>query len=299
MKYLNNLSANKATGLDGIPSRFVRDSATVIACHLTHVINLSIIQGVVPDDLKSARVVPLFKKNDKTEVGNYRPVSILSIISKVFERVVYDQVESYLDQKKLLYKFQSGFRSRFSTDTCLIHLTDFIKFQMDKGHYVGMVLLDLQKPFDTVDHNILLMKLEAIGLNEDVIKWFRSYLTRLTDHQQLVDVSGTLSSSAEIKCGVPQGSILGPLLFLINVNDMSGVVNNKLLLYADDSAILVADKHTSNIEKLLKKELEMVSDWLIDNKLSLHLGKTESILFGSKIKLKAVKLKYLMQRYRH
>ena len=116
LKYLNNLSANKATGLDGIPSRFVRDSASVIACPLTHVINLSIIQGVVPDDLKSARVVPLFKKNNKTEVGNYRPVSILSIISKVFERVVYDQVEAYLDQKKLLYKFQSGFRSRFSTD---------------------------------------------------------------------------------------------------------------------------------------------------------------------------------------
>ena len=257
LKYLHNLSANKATGLDGIPSLFVQDSATVIACPLTHVINMSIIEGVVPDDLKSARVVPLFKKNDKTEVGNYRPVSILSIISKVFERVVYDQVESYLDQKKLLYKFQSGFRSRFSTDTCLIHLTDFIKFQMDKGHYVGMVLLDLQKAFDTVDHNILLMKLEAIGLNEDVIRWFRSYLT---DHQRLVDVSGTLSSSAEIKCGVPQGSILGPLLFLINVNDMSGVVNNKLLLYADDSAILVAFKHTSNIEKLLKKELETVSD---------------------------------------
>ena len=94
---------------------------------------------------------------------------------------------------------------------------------MDKGHYVGMVLLDLQKAFDTVDHNILLMKLEAIGLNEDVIRWFCSYLT---DRQQLVDVSGTLSSSAEIKCGVPQGSILGPLLFLIYVYDMSGVVNN-------------------------------------------------------------------------
>ena len=155
---------------------------------------------------------------------------------------------------------------------------------MDKGHYVGMVLLDLQKAFDTVDHKILLMKLEAIGLNEDVIRWFRSYLT---DRQQLVDVSGTLSSSAEIKCGVPQGSILGPLLFLIYVNDMSGVVNSKLLLYADDSAILVSDKHISNIEKLLKKELETVNDWLIDNKLSLHLGKTESILFGSKIKLKS------------
>ena len=119
-------------------------------------------------------------------------MSILSIISKVFERVVFDQVEAYLDQKRLLSKFQSGFRSRFSTDMCLIHLTDFIKFQMDKGHYVGMVFIDLQKAFDTVDHNILPMKLEAIGLNQDVVRWFHSYLT---DRQQLFGVSGTL-----VKC---------------------------------------------------------------------------------------------------
>ena len=208
MKYLNSLGINKATGLDGIHSRFVRDGASIIACPLTHVINLSLIQGVVPDDLKSARVVPLFKKNDKTEVGNYRPVSSLTIISKVFERVVYDQIESYLDQKKLLYKFQSGFRSRYSTDTCLTNLTDFINFQMDHGHLVGMVL---QKAFDTVDHGILLMKLKALGLRQDVSGWFWSYLS---DSQQLVDVSGTLFSHANISCGVPQGSILGPLLFL-------------------------------------------------------------------------------------
>ena len=154
----------------------------------------------MPDDLKSARLVPLFKKNDKTEVGNYRPVSILTIFSKVFERVVYDQVESYLDQKKLLYKFQSGFRSRYSTDTCLTHLTDFIKFQMDQGHFVGMFLLDLQKAFDTVDHGILLMNLNALGLSQDVSRWFHFYLS---DRQQLVDVSGTLSSHANISCGVP------------------------------------------------------------------------------------------------
>ena len=284
LTYLNNLSAKKATGLDGIPARFVRDSASIIVCPLSHVINLSLIQGIVPDDLESARVVPLFKKNDKTEVGNYRPVTILSIISKVFDRVVYDQIQTYLDERKLLYNFQSGFRPRFSTDTCLIHHTNFIKIQMDKGNFVGMVLLDLQKAFDTVDHSILLTKLEALGLSEDVVRWFRSYLS---DRQQLVDVSGTFSSCDKIRCGVPQGSILGPLLFLIYVNDMSGAVENKLLLYADDSAILVADKNISTVETLLQRELEVVRDWLIDNKLSLHLGKTESILFGSKPRLRS------------
>ena len=116
---------------------------------------------------------------------------------------------------------------------------------MDKGHLVGKVLLDFQKDFDTVDHGILLMKMEALGFSQDVIRWFRSYLS---DHRQLVDLSGTLSSSAAISCGVPRGSILGPLLFSIYVNDMSGAVNHKLLLYADDSAILVAEKSVSTIE---------------------------------------------------
>ena len=155
---------------------------------------------------------------------------------------------------------------------------------MDQGYYVGMILLDLQKAFDTVDHGILLMKLESLGLSKDVTRWFQSYLS---DRQQLVDVSGTKSSYARISCGVPQRSILGPLLFLIYVNDMSGAVTNKLLLYADDSAILIADKHVSNIETVLQRELKVVHEWLIDNKLSLHLGKTESILFGSRPRLKA------------
>ena len=278
LKYLNKLSPNKATGLDGIPSRFIRDSAPIIAGPLAHIINLSVIQGVVPDDLKTARVVPLFKKNDKTDVGNYRPVSILSTVSKIFERVIYDQLEEYLANKNVLYDYQSGFRKGMSTDTCLIHLTDFIRLQMDKGHFVGMLLLDLQKAFDTVNHEILLTKLRAIGLTDNAVMWLSSYLS---NRMQLVENAGVLSSSAPIKCGVPQGSILGPLLFLIYVNDMSAVVRNKLLLYADDSAILVSGKDKKSIEDNLSSDLHLVSQWLITNKLSLHLGKTESILFGS------------------
>ena len=276
LKYLNSLGINKATGLDDIPSRFVRDGASIIACPLTNVINLSLIQGAVPDDLKSARVVPLFKKSDKTEVGNYRSVSILTIILE-FERVVYDQVESYLIRRNFFINF-----SQVLKDICLTHLIDFIKFQMDQGHFVGMVLLDLQKAFDTVDHGILLMKLKALCLSQDVSRWFPSYSS---DPQRLVDVLGTLSSHANIFLrGVPQGSILRPLSFLIYVNDMSDAVNNTLLLYADDSAILVADKCLSNIETVLQIELEIVSKWLVDNK---HLGKTESILFGSRPRLKS------------
>ena len=179
---------------------------------------------------------------------------------------------------------KSGFRSRYSTDTFLTHLKDGNKFQMDKGHFVGMVLLDLQKAFDTVDHGILIMQLKALGLSQDVSIRLWSYLS---DRQQLVELSGTLCSYANISWSVPKGSILGPLLFLIHLNDMSGAVSNKLLLYADDSAILVTDKCLPYIETVLHNELEIVSEWLVINKLSLHLGKTESILFGSRPRLKS------------
>jgi hypothetical protein len=145
-----------------------------------------------------------------------------------------------------------------------------------------MVVLDLQKAFDTVNHAILLGKLRALGMTDSSIRWFESYLTGRT---QVVDVDGVHSGPKEITCGVPQGSILGPLLFLVYVNDMVAVVDCKLLLYADDSALMVSHKDADFIQEKLSAELAKVNEWLVDNKLSLHLGKTESILFGTTHKL--------------
>ena len=278
------MSANKATGLDDLSAGFIKDGARVIAPMITHIVNMSIRQGIIPDDLKRARVIPIHKKGRRTDPSMYRPISILSSISKVMEKVIHDQVFSYLKSNGLMYEFQSGFRQSFSTNTCLIHLTDYIKFQSDKGNYTGMVLLDLQKAFDTVDHCILINKLQALGFDTCSREWFRSYLT---NRKQLVDIGGTLSPFRHVTCGVPQGSILGPLLFLVYVNDMCSAVNCKLLLHADDSALIVPGKDVKEIELKLTKELESISNWLIDNKLSLHLGKTESILFGTKKKLQS------------
>ena len=282
LKLLMKINTCKSTGLDNLPAKFIKEVAPVICKPLTHIINLSIMSGDIPSDMKNARVVPIYKKNSKTEVGNYRPVSILSVISKIFERIVYDQLEKYLKDESLLYEFQSGFRPSFSTDTCLIHLSDYIRKEWDKGNFTGMVVLDLQKAFDTVNHTILLGKLRAVGLAENSIKWFDSYLT---GRNQVVDIDGVYWEPREVTCGVPQGSILGPLLFLVYVNDMVSAVNCKLLLYADDSALMVSHRDVEVIQERLGLELEAVNDWLIDNKLSLHLGKTESILFGSKRKL--------------
>ena len=184
-----------------------------------------------------------------------------------------------MDSNSLLYELQSGFRSSFSTDSCLIQLSDFIRKQQDKGHYTGMVILDLQNAFDTVNHKILLDKLRAMGVGQIATQWFNSYLS---GRQQLVNIADTNSDFRNVLCGVPQGSILGPLLFLVYVNDMKAAVKCKLLLYADDSALLVSGKDVLEIERILSVELGAVSKWLCENRLSLHLGKTQSILFGSK-----------------
>ncbi len=169
----------------------------------------------------------------------------------------------------------------YSTETCLIHLTDHIRVQVAKGNYTGMVLLDLQKAFDTVDQNILCNKLEAIGIGST--NWFRSYLNGRT---QKVKIGDTVSESMSITCGVLQGSILGPLLFLCYVNDMPVSVKSKLLLCADDSALLVSHRDPRVISNTLSQELESCNGWLIDNRLSLHLGKTEVVLCGTKRKMR-------------
>jgi len=284
-KELCKLNASKSTGLDGIPARFVKDGASVLKIPVTFIVNMSIDSGVVPDDMKAARVTPIYKKSSPLEVGNYRPVSILSVISKILERSIYNQLSEFLTVNSLLYEFQSGFRSKYSTDTCLIHLLDFIKGNNAKGLYTGMVLLDLQKAFDTVDHSILYNKLHALGVES--IDWFKSYLT---DRTQLVHTNKVSSNSLKVTCGVPQGSILGPLLFLCYVNDMPTCIDTdcKLILYADDSVILFAHKDPATISNKLSRVMDNCSTWLIDNKLSLHLGKTECMLFGSARKLKKI-----------
>ena len=204
-------------------------------------------------------------------------ISILNVLSKLLERAVHTQLSEYLEKRGILFDHQSGFRKGYSTDSCLIGLTDYIRSEMGKGNMVGMVLIDLQKAFDTVDHGILLKKLNAVGVTS--VTWFDSYLS---NRRQCVEVGGTMSDFLPITCGVPQGSILGPLLFLVYINDMVTSLNCKLSLYADDSALLFAHKDVHVIGDRLSNELSNCKRWLVDNKLSLHVGKTECLLFGTR-----------------
>ena len=282
LNLLNNINCSKAPGLDNLSGMFLRDGADVLSTPITELINLSISSCTFPDKCKIAKIKPLFKKGSKTEPGNYRPISLLPLISKIFERVIHNQLQAYLNEKKILYQFQSGFRTNFSTDSCLSYLHDKILKGFDCGKYTGMILIDLQKAFDTIDHEILLNKLVYLGLSNEVVNWFKSYLTKRLNY---VQIANKLSTSSIVTCGVPQGSILGPLLFLIYVNDMSQSVDCELLLYADDSCLIFSDKDTKNIETALNVNFSSLCDWFVDNKLSIHLGKTESILFGTRRRL--------------
>ena len=238
--------------------------------------NLSLTSEVVPSGMKDARVTPLFKKGSRLDCGNYRPVSILNVLSKILERAVHGQLVSYLTRRGILTDSQSGFRPGFSTDTCLLGLSEFVRGELSKGHLVGLVLLDLQKAFDCVDHGILLEKLGRMGVGS--LDWFGSYLS---GRRQCVAVDGVVSEFEEVNCGVPQGSILGPVLFLCYVNDMSVSLGCHLSLYADDSTLVASGKNAAELGRYLSDQLARCKDWMVDNRLSLHLGKTECILIGS------------------
>ena len=285
LKIILNLDLSKASGIDKISAKFIKDGATVLALPISQIFNLSIKLSSFPDDCKISKLKPLFKKGSKIDPKNYRPISLLPIISKILEKLVHDQTQNYLDKNKIIYDYQSGFRKNFSTNYCLAYLNDKISKGLDTGIYTGMILIDLQKAFDTIDHSILLEKMTFIGFSEKTIKWFKSYLI---DRKFIVHVNEATSDPGDLCCGVPQGSILGPLLFLLYVNDMPQAIKSELLLYADDSCILFQHKDINVIQKQLNEDFSNLCDWFVDNKLSIHFGedKTKSILFASKWKVK-------------
>ena len=291
-KILSCLDSTKAPGLDEISSKFLKDGAEVLALPICNLINLSLKLSCFPDQCKIAKLKPLFKKGSKTDPKNYRPISLLPLVSKIIEKTIHLQTQDYLNRNGLLYKYQSGFRANFSTDSCLAQLTDFILKGMDKGMHTGMILVDLQKAFDTLDHNILLEKMECIGFNKKVIKWFHSYLL---NRKFFVSLENIFSDAGLLKCGVPQGSILGPLLFLIYINDLPQSLNETgSYLYADDTCIFYQHKDIKEIERILNKEFSSLCEWFIDNKLSIHFGedKTKSILFSRKKEAQILNISY-------
>ena len=190
--------------------------------HARYLFNKSQMSGIFPDDWKCARVTPLFKQGESSDLHNYRPISVISVVAKVFGRIVYDQLYNLLNSEEIISKQQSGFRSLHSTVTALLEATDSWAFNIDRGYVNVVVFLDLKKAFNTVDHEILLTKMNRCGIQGKTLDWFKSYLT---NHTQQCSVNGCLPDFTTLKCGVPQGTILGPLFFLIYVNDLTNCLS--------------------------------------------------------------------------
>ena len=282
--HLTKLCKSKATGLDSISARLLRETPDLIADSLCQIFNKSVVTGIFPDEWKNSRITPVFKNAGKrTDPSNYRPISIIPVVAKVFERIIYDQLYKYLAVNNLLSSHQSGFRSFHSTVTALLEATDSWSLNIDRGFVNAVVFLDLKKAFDTVDHNILLSKLQFYGIKGTALEWFSSYLNNRT---QTCQVNCYKSSERFLQCGVPQGTILGPLLFLLYINDLPNCLHySQPRMYADDTSITFASNNVDEIDECINSDLEEIRLWLAANKLTLNLTKTEFLLIGSRQRL--------------
>ena len=205
----------------------------IVCISLKHICDMSFQSGIFPFELKITNVVPIFKTSDEMVFSNYRPVSVLPVFSKLLERLVYNRLIAYITNNKLLYEYQFGFQKGKSTHLALILLVDKITEALDRGECVIGIFLDFSKAFNTVDHNILMMKLEKYGIKGIALQWFCDYLSNRT---QYVTYNNHMSNKEKITCGVPQGSILGPLLFLLYIDDLANVSYHCFsILFADDT----------------------------------------------------------------
>ena len=282
---LSKMKGNKAIDLDKISARLLHDAAVIIAPPLTYIINSSLKLGKFPCHWKCARVTALFKQGDRTNMDNYRPISVLPTVSKVIETAAHKQLYAFLESHQLLVRNQFGFRRSRSTPLALRQFTDEMLTNMHNGLLNGVIFLDLKKAFDKVDHTILIHKLKALGVSGTGLAWFQSYLT---SRFQRTTIGQATSCNRRFSVGVPQGSILAPLFFSIYINDLlTCLKHTSVTLFGNDTALYCSAKSSTDLQQMLNEDLASVAEWLNDHKLTLNVAKSKFMIIGSSQRLKA------------
>ena len=284
IKLVKKMDNKKSSDMFGLSNCLLKQIINSIAVPLVHIINQSIKTGQIPSQLKIAKVLPIFKysnnsKMDKCNPGNYRPISLLPIFSKLLEKIVSEQLTRYLEFNQIIYEHQYGFQAKKSTLHPMIHLLNYLGQAKNEKLITIGVFCDLAKCFDTISHSILLRKLEKIGIQGLELEWFKNYLN---NRNQFVYTNGEKSNLLGINKGVPQGSILGPILFLIYINDIKNCTSLMTLLFADDSNFLISGKNLNEIVEILNIELKNICDWFRCNEMSLNPTKTKFMIFNKR-----------------
>jgi len=273
----NKLKPKSSYGHDGISSKVLKETITNILEPITHIINRSLDTGIVPQDMKIAKIIPIYKSSDKTLPKNYRPVSLLPAFSKLLEKIMYNKLMSFLDTNNILYKHQYGFRPKHSTVHPIIHLLNHCADSSNKAEpeFTLALFCDLSKAFDVINHDILLKKLNSYGIRGIANQWFKSYLSH---RNQFVEIDHHKSNLLPIQCGVPQGSILGPLLYLIYVNDIGNSCTENIVSFADDTTLYMSNSDLSTLFYDANAQINNLFQWFCANRLSLNAKKTKYII---------------------
>jgi len=296
---INSLNDKKSTGSDDIPSILLKWTLPIISKLLSKIFNDFARLGIYPDELKIAKVTPLHKKGDKTNVDNFRPISVLTQINKIFEKLIHTRLMEFIDKHKILKEHQFGFRKGHNTSHDITHLNESIIKNLEKKKVCAILFIDLKSAFDTIDPVILTKKLDHYGIRGNFLSLLTSYLQGRKQYIKSGDIESAL---LPVICGVPQGSVLGPLLFILYINDVSNNRNLETSLYADDAALLHADSKLKSLKVKLNSELSALNDWFISNKLTLNLSKTKYMLIANKNKLtkkERKKFKLTIGKYIH
>ena len=270
-----------SSGTEFISNKLLKHIAPIIIGPLHYLINLSLESGYIPRELKIAKIVPVFKDGDCHSYTNYRPISLLNSFSKLLEKIVARQLIGFLDAHNIIYKHQYGFRAKHNTSHPVLHFAEkmYNALNQNSPEKTLAIFIDLKKAFDTVDHKILIKKMEHYGVRGSSIDWFKNYLS---DREQFVSINGVNSEVVKMVCGVPQGSVLGPLLFLLYINDLPNATEFLTLLFADDTTFQFSGVNLDLLFEKCNSELEKASIWFRANKLTLNVKKTKFMLFSEK-----------------